>query len=424
MLRVLYSVLLYLLLPLAVLRLCYRCLRERDFSSLHLAERLGFYPVLQPAPRIVLHAVSLGEMNSAEPLLQKLRTSCPSHDIILTTTTPTGLRRGREMLAGNFFCATLPYDLPDATARFLARTKPTLMVIMENEIWPNLLTACAKRGIAVAIVNARLSPRSIVGYRRWRLLFAPVLGQLKLLAAQDEMAAMAWRELGVANVKVCGNLKYDALPQETELRQRAQAVASSLQITANPVWIAASTHPGEEEHVLAACLLLRQTHPGSLLIWAPRHPWRGKAIVELCSRHGLRVVQRSSNNSASGADIFLLDTLGELQLFYAMAQVAFVGGSLTATGGHNVLEPAALGIPVVCGPHTFNFSNVCKDMELSDAMIRVYDGNSLAGEVQKILAESNLRQNMAERARSYIASRSGASKVICDELCRLLPPCK
>ena len=428
MLRALYSLLLYLLLPLVLLRLLYRCLRERELSALRIGQRLGFcgqLPSMPSPPRIMLHAVSLGEMNSAEPLLRQLRQRYPGHGIVLTSTTPTGLARGMEILPGMApgmaACVALPYDLPDAVARFLDGVRPELVLVLENEIWPNLLQACANRGIPVAIVNARLSPSSMVGYRRWRLLFAPVLDKISLVAAQDEMAAAAWQQLGLENVLVSGNLKYDALPDPKGLRQRADALAKQLGLAGKLVWIAASTHPDEEQQVMAALLMVRSSYPDSLLLWAPRHPWRGAAITGLCRKHGLHVALRSKNENVANNCVFLLDTLGELQNFYAMADAAFVGGSLAAHGGHNVLEAAAVGVPVLCGPHTFNFRALCHDMEQAAVLLRVHDGYSLGSSIQRLFADAQLRRGMAGNASAFVAGRSGASSVVCDALEKLLP---
>ena len=425
MLRAIYSLALYLALPFLLLRLLYRCLREGDASALRIGQRLGFcgqLPSTLPSPRIVLHAVSLGEMNAAEPLLRQLRQRYPGHGIVVTSTTPTGLARGMEILPGMAACVALPYDLPDAVARFLDGVKPELMLVLENEIWPNLLLGCASRGIPVAIVNARLSPSSMVGYRRWRLLFAPALDKIRLVAAQDEVAAKAWQELGLGNVLVAGNLKYDALPDPKELRQRADALAGRLGLADRPVWMAASTHPGEEQQVMAALLMVRSSHPDSVLVWAPRHPWRrSAAIAELCRKHGLHAALRSRGEDAAGTGVFLLDTLGELQDFYATADAAFVGGSLEAHGGHNVLEAAAAGVPALCGPHTFNFTALCHDMEKADVLLRVHDGYSLGSSIRRLFTDAQLRRGMADNASAFVAGRSGASVAVCDALEKLLP---
>jgi 3-deoxy-D-manno-octulosonic-acid transferase len=405
--RLLYTGLLYLALPLALLRLYWRGRRDAGHRR-RWRERLGVVPPLPQPGCLWIHAVSVGETRAALPLIRALLERYPELPLLVTTTTLTGSRQVREALEDRVHHAYAPYDVPGAVRRFLQRTRPRLAVIMETELWPNLLRQCAAADIPVLIANARLSERSARGYGRIRGLTAPMLRDITLIAAQAEADAERFHTLGAPRVQVVGNLKYD-LTLPDDLLERGRQLRRELLGENRPVWIAASTHAGEDEPVLDAFATLRARWPELLLLLVPRHPERFDGVAALCQQRGFNIVRRGEQRPcAPDTAVFLGDSMGELLRFYAAADLAFVGGSLIATGGHNVLEPALLGLPVLFGPHMFNFTEAGERLIEAGAAWQVADAGELAVAVDRLLANPEWRQSAGQRGRAVVKRHRGA----------------
>lgn len=409
--RTLYTLLFHLGLPLIALRLFLRARKAPAYGQ-RIGERFAIgLPALQPGG-IWVHAVSVGESIAAAPMIRALRARYPQLPITVTCMTPTGSERIQALFAGDALIqhCYLPYDLPWAAARFLNRVQPKLAVIMETELWPNHIHQCARRGIPVALANGRLSARSARGYGRFAKLTAPMLAQMSLLAVQTEAEAERFRSLGARPecVSVTGSIKFD-LTIDPELLRRAEALRDEWQASKRPVWIAASTHAGEDEIILAAHQQLLARHPDVLLILVPRHPERFNSVFELCSKAGLNTVRRSTAEPVSAATPVLLgDTMGELLFLYALADVALVGGSLVANGGHNLLEPAALGKPVLSGPHLFNFLDIAAQLRDAGALREVADARQLADAVGELFQQPPMAEHMRAAGLAVMQRNQGA----------------
>jgi len=421
--RTLYTVLFYLGLPLVAIRLWLRARKAPAYAK-RIGERftLGM-PTLQPGG-IWVHAVSVGESIAAAPMIRALLERHPVLPITVTCMTPTGSERIQALFANEprIQHCYLPYDLPCAAARFLDRVQPKLAVIMETELWPNHIHQCAKRGIPVALANGRLSERSARGYGRFSKLTAPMLAEMSLFAIQTEAEAQRFRDLGARpqTVEVTGSIKFD-LTIDPQLLQRAAELRSQWQAQDRPVWIAASTHEGEDEVLLDAHRRLLSSHPDALLILVPRHPERFNSVFELCQREGFATVRRSTGaNVDAQTSVLLGDTMGELLFLYALADSAFVGGSLVPNGGHNLLEPAALAKPVLSGPHLFNFLDIAAQMREAGALVEVDDAEGLAIEVQRLFELPRDAQRMAEVGLAVMRRNQGALQRLLDSLGRLI----
>ncbi|WGT33650.1 lipid IV(A) 3-deoxy-D-manno-octulosonic acid transferase [Pseudomonas atacamensis] len=421
--RTLYTALFYLGLPLVAIRLWLRARKAPAYAK-RIGERftLGM-PTLQPGG-IWVHAVSVGESIAAAPMIRALLERYPALPITVTCMTPTGSERIQALFANEARIqhCYLPYDLPCAAARFLDRVQPKLAVIMETELWPNHIHQCAKRGIPVALANGRLSQRSAKGYGRFSKLTAPMLAEMSLLAVQTEAEAQRFRDLGARpeSVEVTGSIKFD-LTIDPQLLQRATELRSQWQAQDRPVWIAASTHEGEDEVVLDAHRRLLANHPDALLILVPRHPERFNSVFELCQREGSATVRRSTGaNVDAQTRVLLGDTMGELLFLYALADSAFVGGSLVPNGGHNLLEPAALAKPVLSGPHLFNFLDIAAQLREAGALAEVDDAEGLAVEVQRLFELPRDAQRMAEAGLAVMRRNQGALQRLLDGLARLI----
>lgn len=410
--RLLYSIALYVLSPLFVLHLLWRGLRARDYWR-RWGERFGFPPLPEAGGALWLHAVSVGEFQAALPLINALRERYPDLPMLITTTTPTGSRRVLEALDGKVMHVYMPYDLPCAVRRFLGNYQPSVAVFIETEIWPNLYAQCKRRGIPLILANARMSERSARGYARLGALSRETLECLSAIAAQSESDARRLIKLGAPaeRVVVTGSVKFDiSLP--ASLNEEAQVLRRDLGV-ARPVWIAASTHAGEDEIVLDAFAVLRERIDNALLILVPRHPERFDKVAALCEKRGYCTSRRSSRQACAGeCDVFLGDTMGELPLFYAASDAAFVGGSLIETGGHNPLEPAALGLPVVSGPHVFNFQRINELLSEAGALSQVHDAGELAERIGAYLSDANLRHAHGERGREVVERNRGALRAL------------
>jgi 3-deoxy-D-manno-octulosonic-acid transferase len=363
----------------------------------------------------------VGEAQAAVPLVRALRERYPQIPVVMTTMTPTGAERVRQALGGAVTQAYVPYDLPGAVTRFLRRVRPCMAILVETELWPNLVHFASRRGVPVVVVNARLSARSAARYAWGGSLVRSMLGEISAVACQTKPDAERFVALGAdpARTHVTGNVKFD-LKLSASLREQAAAVRRDWGVS-RPVWIAASTHEGEEEQILDAFRLVREESADCLLVLVPRHPERFARVAALCRRRGHPLVLRSERRPCTAqTEVFVGDSMGELPLFYAAADVAFVGGSLVDVGGHNVVEPAALGIPVLFGPHTFNFESICALLLEADAGKVVQDSAALAEAVTRYLGDADLRHTTGERARSLVDVNRGALDAVLQVLARYL----
>lgn len=407
--RFIYSFLHYLIVPVLLVRLLWRGLRNPGYWQ-RWAERFGYVKSLTHARQVIwIHAVSVGEVQAALPIVNVIKDRIPEADILLTTTTPTGSSRVIQALGERVVHCYLPYDLPGSVERFLERVKPSLAVIMETELWPNLFHGCRMRNVPVLLANVRLSERSAAGYGKFRPLVGEMLSGVSAVAAQSDADARRVIELGAdpSRVTVTGSVKFDVnIPPS--LREEAASLRRRLG-SERSVWIAASTHEGEERAVLEAFRKVIVAVPGALLIIVPRHPERFGTTESLVRRARFQYALRSRvRDWDNRIEVFIGDTMGELQMFYAASDVAFVGGSLVPVGGHNMLEPAALGIPVIFGPHVFNFASIsARLLELGIAR-QVTNAAELAQAVIAYLQDPNARHNVGQSAKRFVAENKGA----------------
>jgi 3-deoxy-D-manno-octulosonic-acid transferase len=401
----------YLAAPVISAMLALRGVRDRSYWR-NFGQRLGLGASLASSP-IWVHAVSVGEVQAAAALVSALRDRYPQTPVLVTTFTPTGAARARALFREAAEVRFLPFDLPGAVRRFLDRARPRLAVIIETELWPNLYRQCRRRRIPLVIASARLSRRSIDRYRRLGALFKETVAGGVVVAAQGEGDAERFRALGAAaeRTHVTGNLKFDlTLPHD--IGERGRALREQYAPT-DAVWVAGSTHGGvEEEAVLAAHRHVSTVHSGALLVLAPRHPNRFGEVAGWLERQGIAFVRRSQSSATDGPKagprVLLLDTLGELLYFYAAADVAFVGGSLAPIGGHNLLEPAALGLPVLTGPNNSNGEDVARLLLDCGAAEVVRNGAELGTRVAELLTHQELRVEMGNRGRAAVDSNRGA----------------
>lgn len=410
--RSLYSLVLYLLTPLVLLRLAWRGLRAPAYWQ-RWGERFGFVPVTEGAAPIWVHAVSVGEVQAAVPLLRALLKRYPDVPLLVTTTTPTGSEQVLNLFETRVQHVYMPYDLPDVVQRFLTRTHPRLALIMETEIWPNLYHACAKRGIPVLLVNARLSARSATGYQRVQRLTAATLSCLRGIAAQGHTDAEHLIRLGAPpdRVKVTGSIKFD-MKIPASLTERAAVLRRDWGLQ-RPIWIAASLHEGEDEMILDAHRSVRARFPTALLVLVPRHPERFARVAALCREQGWNTVLRSEQKPTSAdTAVFVGDSMGELLLFFAATDVAFIGGSLVPHGGHNPLEASAQRIPVLFGPHMFNFALIAQLLLEAGAAREVGDSGQLADSVAHWLADPAVRNTAGERGAAVVEANKGAREAV------------
>lgn len=421
--RTLYTVLFHLGLPFIALRLW---LRSRKAPAY--AQRIGerFAMGLPPMQRggIWVHAVSVGESIAAALMVRALLAQYPQLPITITSMTPTGSERIRSMFANEprIQHCYLPYDFPWAAARFLNHVQPKIGVIMETELWPNHIHQCAKRGIPTVLANARLSERSARGYGRFARLTRPMLAEVSLFAVQTQAEAQRFLDLGARPecVVVTGSIKFD-LTIDPALLERATQLRTEWQALDRPVWIAASTHEGEDEIVLAAHRQLLVTHPDALLILVPRHLERFDSVFEMSRQQGFSTVRRSTASPVTVADSVLVgDTMGELLFLYALADIAFVGGSLVPTGGHNLLEPAALAKPLLSGTHLFNFLEIAALLRSAGALEEVIDASSLATTVQRLIEQPQRAREMADAGLSVMKANQGALQRLLEGIARLI----
>ncbi len=408
--RHLYSFILYLLTPFVLLKLLYRSKKAPAYRQ-RWRERFALYSPPDEPGVIWFHAVSVGEAEAAFPLIQAIQNRYPEQPILVTTTTPTGSARVKAVFEESVRHVYFPYDLPDVVCRFLKHFKPRIAVMMETEIWPNLFHQCHQQKIPLLIINARLSDRSTQGYRKLAQFTQETLSHVSHIATRSENDASRFISLGASpdNVSIAGNIKFD-LKLPASLLEQAEFTRQSLFLH-RPVWIAASTHEGEDEQVLSAFIKLRRNLPQALLVLVPRHPERFDKVASLCKQQKLNIIKRTDGIPCDEkTNVFLLNTMGELKLFSAASDVAFVGGSLVPTGGHNVLEPAAAGVPVLFGPHMFNFQEIADLLLKAGAAIQVGDDESLSTEAEKLLQHAEIRSEMGEKGQLFVEENRGALK--------------
>ena len=434
-----YSFIFYLLLPLFIGRLLWRSRRAPAYRR-RLAERLGFFRLPDEAgrndlaaaaggsggatatgdcrPLLWIHAVSLGETLAARPLIERLLRELPDYRLLVTTTTPTGSEQVRRLFRDRVLHVYSPWDTPGAVNRFLRRTRPRLLILMETELWPNMLRGCARHGCTVVLANARLSARSAAGYGRFPRLTGEMLASLRRIVAQSEADAARFAELGMAaeRLVVGGSIKFDVQVSEA-LRREASRLATQWDLEARPVALAASTHRGEDGIVLDALQRLHAHDERALLLLAPRHPERFDEVYELCAARGLRVQRRSTGEAlAADTQVLLIDTLGELLMLFGLADVAFIGGSFVPNGGHNPLEAAVWGIPVLTGPSMFNFADVTQRLLAAGALEQVSAAADLATALRVVLDDRAEAGRRGAAALEVLRDNRGALDVLFTEV--------
>ncbi len=414
--RIVYSLLLYLAAPYVLARLWWRSRRQPEYMR-HVGERFGYYAdagEINATPLIWLHAVSVGETRAAEPLVRALREKYPDHRILLTHMTPTGREAGAALFGDSVMRHYLPYDYPGAVRRFLDHFRPRVGLLMETEIWPNLVHACKARATPLHLVNARLSEKSFVRYQRMSVLIAATLRELASVAAQTAADAQRFTALGAQNVCVSGNLKFDVDPPADQLAAGARLRES---IGARLVLLAASTRDGEELLFINNKLYDITDVPTMLLMLVPRHPQRFEEVASLLEKHGVRF-QRRSENAAVRADtqVLLGDSMGEMFAYHAACDVAFIGGSLLPFGGQNLIEACAVGKPVLIGPHTYNFADAAEGAITAGAALRVMDAQDLARKVTALLTHPALMKRMGDAALQFSNTHRGAVRKLIETL--------
>ena len=422
MLLRLYQVLLYLIQPLIWLRLLLRSRKAPAYRK-RWGERYGFCRGKVAPHGILLHSVSVGETLAAVPLVRALRHHYPDLPITVTTMTPTGSERVRSAFGDDVYHVYLPYDLPGSVNRFLTTVDPKLVIIMETELWPNLISQLYRRKIPLIIANARLSERSAAGYQKLGSFVKTMLRKITLIAAQNQEDGERFIALGLtrSHLHITGSLKFD-ISVTPELA--AKAVALRRQWAAHrPVWIATSTHEGEEAIVLDTHKKLLAQFPQLLLILVPRHPERFAKAEQLTQEAGFKYTLRSSDAIPDAqTQVVIGDTMGELMLLYGIADLAFVGGSLVERGGHNPLEAAAHAIPVLMGPYTFNFKNICAKLDQAEGLITVTDSDSMATAIASLLNDEDYRRYYGHHAVEVLHENQGALLRLLTLLSPYLPP--
>lgn len=417
MARFLYSLAALALLPWAALHLLRRARRQPEYLR-HWSERFGFFPATDdqdPArPTIWLHAVSVGETRAAQPLVAVLRKRYPAHRILFTHMTPTGRATSEALFGDSVERIYLPYDTPWAMRGFLRHYRPEFGLIMETELWPNLIAACRKAKVPLSLVNARLSERSAKRYAIFPALTREALQGLTAVGAQTAGDAARLAALGAQVVTVTGNMKFDieAPPEQLELGREFRARCGN-----RPVWLAASTREGEEALILAAWKIAMQRVgadslcvPGALLVIVPRHPQRFDAVARLVIEQGLALQRRSGNAAVEATTGVLLgDSMGEMFAFYAAADIAFIGGSLLDFGSQNLIEAAACGTPILIGPSTRNFAEAAREAIACGAALAIRDADDLVTQVTALLADTGRRQRMGEAGRAFAGRHRGAT---------------
>ena len=421
--RFLYSSLLYLISPLVLGRLYWRA-RKAPAYGLRKAERFGFIkPDVSGQPVIWVHSVSVGETIASAPMVKALQKQYPDHKIMITTMTPTGSEQVRKIHGSSVEHVYAPYDLPDAVSRFLDKINPELVIIIDTELWPNTIAGCHKRNIPVVIANARLSERSARGYAKFGKLIKNMLQHISMIAAQDKDGGERFVELGLpeSQLAVTGSVKFD-LDVASEIVEAGNALRQQWQagmVNDIQMLVAASTHEGEDQQILDAFRKIMAESPKARLLLVPRHPERFDGVFNLIQENGFNAVRHSQGSTTNTkTQVILGDTMGDMMKFYAASDVAFVGGSLVATGGHNMLEPAALGLPVLSGPNVFNFAEISQSLVDAEGMLLVEDSEALAKQTIHLFNDPSFRQSMGNNAEQFVSRNRGALKQTLDIISR------
>ncbi len=407
-----YTIITYLLQPLILLEMLRRSIKQPAYRR-RLKERYAIYTEQQKLQQggIVIHAASVGEVIAITPFVKKLQILYPHLPIVFTTVTPTGSERVKAAFGDSVTHFYLPYDLPYAVKRFLSLTNPKVMIVVETELWPNLIKYANKRQIPFIIANARLSPRSVKRYGYIKHLIYPMFRDIKLIMAQDKTSADRYLALGVQQNHLIntGNLKFDLNINEQQY-QEIKLTKETLNIGKRPVWVAGSTHEGEEELLLETHKKLLVDYPDLILILVPRHPERFNSVAEVIVSNKMKFIRRSDNHALTpDISVLLGDTMGEMMIFYGLADIAFVGGSLVKHGGHNPLEPIAFKIPVISGIHTYNFTEIYEKLTNVNGFIEVEsDSDKLKQAVTFLLKNINESEQIGEAGFQVLKENQGA----------------
>ncbi|MDG6881662.1 3-deoxy-D-manno-octulosonic-acid transferase [Phocoenobacter uteri] len=408
----LYTIMSYLLQPFIFLEMLRRSIKQPAYRS-RLKERYALYSKQKKVTKggVIIHAASVGEVIAITPLVKHLQKRYPNLPLVFTTVTPTGSERVKAAFGDTLSHFYLPYDLPIFVKKYLNFIQPKAIIVVETELWPNLIAQAHQQKIPFIIANARLSPRSAKRYGAIKKWLAPMFNNIELIMAQDTVSADRYLELGVKPQKLVntGNLKFDLNVNEQQYQEIKETI-KSLNITDRPIWVAGSTHEGEETLLLETHKQLLKTYPNLILILVPRHPERFNSVAETVEQSNLHFIRRSANQPLTNETSVLLgDTMGEMMLFYGMADIAFVGGSLIKHGGHNPLEPIAFKIPVISGGHTYNFTEIYEKLKNVNGFIEVAsDVDKLTQAVEFLLKNANERQQIGEAGFQVLKENQGA----------------
>lgn len=415
-----YTLLFYLSLPLVFLRLLKNSCQQPAYRY-HWKERLGIV-ASSKKQSIWIHSVSVGETLSAIPLIMQLIKQYPLLNIHITTTTPTGREQVIKNLGSQVTYSYTPYDIPSFIKRFIKRMNVILCIVMETEVWPNMLTVCNQKNIPTLLANARLSERSYKRYARFRKIAHDVFNLFSIIAAQNELDAKHYLALGVSshNIQVTGSIKFDRIIP-VDIQPKAFELRREWNLTNRPIILAASTREGEEEFILDAFIRVKKIHTDAFLIIIPRHPKRATQIAQLCQKQGTSIQYRSNQSKGPiTQDILIGDTIGELLLFYALTDIAYVGGSLVNTGGHNILEPAALCKPIVTGPYLRNFKVISDVLIKAHGQLVIHNTKELADTWQRLIENPSERDALGKQALAIYESNQGATKKHLSIIAKLL----
>ncbi len=409
MTRHLYTCLLSILLPFTPLKLLWRGRKQPEYLA-HWRERYGFYHTPVQAPVIWLHCVSVGETRAAEPLVNALLSQYPQHQILLTHTTPTGRATSEQLFGDKVTRVYLPYDMPFAVTRFLRHFKPSIGVLMETELWFNLIAGCHQRHIPLVLANARLSEKSALGYRKLGKVLTEGLQSLSKIGAQTEADATRLNQLGATEINITGNIKFDVAPHE-HAHELSEKLRKQLGAT-RPVFLAASTRDGEEALIIEA--VSKANIPNLLTMIVPRHPQRFDEVAELLRKSNHSFIRRSGMNDEAAdfnhMNYLLGDSMGEMFTYYASCDVAFIGGSLLPLGGQNLIEACSMGKPVLVGPHTFNFEEAAQMAVIAGAADRVQNVEALSTKLLQLFANDEQRQAMSVASLQFSECNRGATE--------------
>jgi len=428
--RLTYIVCFYLLVPFIFLRMLWRSIKAPQYRQ-RLQERYGFVPESfdhsKNAPLIWLHTVSVGETIAAQPVVNAILQNYPQHCLLMTTMTPTGSEQVKTLFAksiadGRIIHCYIPYDLPDCVARFLSRVKPQLAIFMETEVWPTTLTICKRRNIPTLLINARLSERSLNGYHKFSWLTGNIFAQFSGVAAQSQDDADRIQQLSGAHSQVTGSLKSEITVDDKYKTQAVRLKKAWSADSTRKIVLAASTHRGEDEIILAAYKKLLHRYPDLLLLLVPRHPERFNTVNQLCLDQQF-TVQRRSREAVVSADVQIIlgDTMGELMLFYGVADITVVCGSFVDSGGHNVLEPAAWSLPIISGPSMYNFSNIIQDLQEQQGLLLVNNQGELFEKIDQLMTDTAYATTLGNNAKMYVEKNRGALAKTMDMIYQFMP---